>query len=66
MGTVQVTIRDLFILSLVLILVAYYAGAIQLGKTLFTGTNMLLLTATGRDQSGQFAPYPSGGTTDNG
>jgi len=50
----------IFVLSLILILVAYYAGAQQIGATLFNGANNLILTATGRTSSGQFAAYPSG------
>lgn len=48
-------------LAFVLILVAYWAGSVQVGKTLFSGVNMLGLTFTGRDQQGKFAPYPGNG-----
>ena len=54
------TTRYLFILAVILILVAYYAGANSLGKTIFGGINTLGLTFTGRNDKGQFAAYPKG------
>jgi hypothetical protein len=48
----------LFWLAVILILVAYYAGANQLLKTGFAGANQLDLTATGRNAAGNFAAYP--------
>jgi hypothetical protein len=54
------TIQYLFILALVLIVVAYFAGANQLLGTAFGGLNSLGLTYTGRTSSGQFAAYPTG------
>jgi hypothetical protein len=62
MDEVGRTARYLFILALVLILVAYYAGTNQLGQTLFSGVNQLGLTFTGRNAQGQFAAYPTGGS----
>lgn len=50
----------IFVLSVLLIVVAYYAGATQVGGTLFNGFNNLILTSTGRDSQGNFASYPSG------
>lgn len=50
----------IFALSLVLILVAYYAGTKAVGGTLFGGLNTLILSSTGRTQQGAFASYPSG------
>jgi len=55
------TMRYLFILALVLLVLAYYAGAKQVGATFFSGVNQLGLTFTGRNQAGQFAAYPTGG-----
>ena len=52
-------LRYLFILAIVLILVAYYAGAVNLGSTIFSGVNTLGLTFTGRDKTGNFAAYPT-------
>jgi hypothetical protein len=54
------TIQYLFILALVLIVVAYFAGANKLLGTFFGGVNQLGLTYTGRDTSGKFAAYPTG------
>ena len=54
------TIRYLFLLSLLLIALAYYAGANKLLGTTFQGVNTLGLTFTGRNDKGQFAAYPSG------
>lgn len=48
----------IFVLSLALIFVAYYAGTKAVGGTLFSGLNSLILTSTGRDTQGQFASYP--------
>ena len=61
MDTLQRTISYLFILSLVLILVAYWAGSNAVLGTLFSGTNTLGLTFMGRNAQGQFAAYPTGG-----
>ena len=61
------TVRYLFILALVLMVLAYYVGANNLLGTIFSGANTLGLTYTGRNQNGQFAPYPRGATaTGNG
>lgn len=53
-------IRYLFILALVLILVAYFAGSTQLFSTFGTQIGNLGLIFTGRNQQGQFASYPTG------
>jgi hypothetical protein len=63
METADRTIRYLFVLAFVLIIVAYFAGSNQLLGTAFKGANALDLTVTGRDQYGQFAAYPTGGPT---
>lgn len=55
-------ITYLFILALVLVAVAYYAGvktdAVALGGVI----NSVLNTSTGRNSTGQFQPYPGGFT----
>lgn len=51
------TIRYIFILSLVLIAVAYYLGTTNVLNSLFSGANSILLTSTGRTSSGAFAGY---------
>ena len=61
MDEIDRTVRYLFVLAVILILVAYYAGANTLAKTGLAGLNTLDLTATGRNAQGQFAAYPTGG-----
>jgi len=58
MDTLDTSMKYLFILAVILILVAYWAGSTGLLKTLFSGVNTLDLTATGRTSAGTFAPYP--------
>lgn len=58
MDTATRTIFYLFVLSLILILVAYYAGSQALLTTIFAGTNQIGNTFTGRNAQGQFAAYP--------
>ena len=60
METADRTIRYLFILAVILILVAYYVGSQKLAGTFFGGVNTLGLTFTGRDAGGKFASYPGG------
>lgn len=61
MDEFQRTLRYLFILALVLVFLAYWAGANQLAQTGISGVNQLGLTFTGRDNQGKFAAYPTGG-----
>lgn len=61
MGEVQRTIFYLFVLAVILIVVAYWGGSKQILQTIFSGANTLDLTATGRDSSGKFAAYATGG-----
>jgi hypothetical protein len=58
MDEVSRTIRYLFILGLVLIVVAYWAGSNALLGTGIKGIVSLDNTATGRNAQGQFANYP--------
>ena len=60
MDEIERTTRYLFILALMLILVAYWAGANKLLGTTIGGVNTLGLTYTGRNAAGQFAAYPTG------
>ena len=60
METTDRTIRYLFFLAVLLMLLAYFVGAKGLAGTLFSGVNQLGLTSTGRTSSGSFAGYPSG------
>lgn len=55
-------IRYIFILSLILILVAYFAGTQRVAETFGTQITNLIDVVTGRVPStGQFASYPTGG-----
>jgi hypothetical protein len=53
----------IFILSLVLVIVAYYVGFQTDVGTLSTAINNLVMAATGRNSSGTFSAYPTGATT---
>ena len=57
METADRTIRYLFFLAVLLMLLAYYVGAKGLAGTVFSGVNQLGLTFTGRTKSGAFAGY---------
>lgn len=50
----------IFVLSLVLILVAYYAGVQTDAGAFSSAINSGIQTVTGRTNNGQFAAYPSG------
>lgn len=54
-------LRDTFIISVLLILVVYWVGSTHLLDALLTKPVPLLYAATGRDSSGAFQNYPSGG-----
>lgn len=54
-------IRYIFILSVILILVAYYLGTVRVLDTFGTQLGNIIDISTGRTTSGQFAAYPSGG-----
>lgn len=58
METTDRTIRYLFFLAVLLMLLAYFVGAKGLFGSIFSGVNQLGLTFTGRTSSGQFAGYP--------
>lgn len=59
MSEVDSAIRYIFVLSLILIIVAYYVGSQNVLSTLGTATTGLLYTATGRTSQGTFTPYPA-------
>lgn len=60
MSVVEKTIFYIFILSLVLIALAYYAG-LQTDVGAFQGfVSSLINTSTGRNAQGNFASYPGG------
>ena len=54
-------LRYIFWLSLILIVVAYYAGSVKVLNQVGQSVGSLILTSTGRNAQGQFASYPSGG-----
>ena len=60
MDEVDKALRYIFIISLVLVLVAYWAGTRGVANAFGTQLNQLILTVTGRNAQGQFAAYPSG------
>lgn len=61
MDGVSEAIRYIFVLSLILIVVAYFTGSTGVLNSLFSGVNKIALTATGRTQQGTFASYPTNG-----
>lgn len=54
-------LRYIFVLSFILIIVAYYAGSQNIIKTGGTALTNLTYAVSGRTPQGQFASYPSGG-----
>ena len=55
------TIQYIFLLSALLIVVAYFVGAATETNSLASGLTKLVMAVTGRNAQGQFASYPSGG-----
>lgn len=53
-------IADIFWLSIVLIIVAYFVGFVSDTKTVASALTGLINVATGRNAAGQFANYPGG------
>jgi len=53
-------VRYLFVLAVIFLFLAYYAGANKLLGTGFSGVNSLGNTFTGRNQAGQLAGYAQG------
>lgn len=53
-------VRYLFVLAVLFLILAYYAGANKLLGTSVAGINMLGLTFTGRNQQGNLAGYAQG------
>lgn len=61
------TIRYIFIISVILVLVAYYVGTTQVASTFGQQISNIIDVTTGRNPStGQFASYPSGGNSSGG
>lgn len=57
------TIRYIFLLSALLIVVAYFVGAATDTNSLANGLVKITYAATGRTPQGQFAAYPGGAST---
>jgi hypothetical protein len=58
---VMVAIRYIFIISVILVLVAYYAGTVKVGTAFGQQLTNLVNVSTGRNpQTGNFAAYPAG------
>lgn len=55
------TIRYMFFLMALLIIVAYFVGAATETNSLASGATKLIYALTGRSSTGQFSAYPSGG-----
>ena len=60
MDEIDKTLNYIFILSLVLIAVAYYAGSTKVLGTIGQQVGNLILVSTGRTSDGKFADYPKG------
>lgn len=58
MNTGDQVVRDIFLLSLFLVAVAYFVGFVSDTNSVFSAVRSLILTVTGRDQNGNFAGYP--------
>jgi len=56
--TLRTTLQYIFVLSLVLVVVVYWAGTQKVLETIFSKVNTIILTSTGRKASGEFANYP--------
>jgi len=63
MTEVDKALTYIFWLSLLLILVAYYAGSVKLFHEIGVSVGNLILVSTGRDSSGKFAAYPANAPT---
>jgi hypothetical protein len=58
---VMVAIRYIFIISVILVLVAYYAGTVKVGTAFGQQLTNLVSVSTGRNPTtGAFAAYPTG------
>ena len=60
------TIRYIFLLSALLIIVAYFAGAASDVNSFTRGLTKISYAVTGRNAQGNFAAYPTGGPTSYG
>ena len=58
MGELDKALRYIFILSLILVVVAYYAGSTKVLGALGQQLGSIILVSTGRNTQGNFAGYP--------
>lgn len=58
MDELDKALHYIFILSLILIAVAYFAGTTKVLNSLGSNLGSLILTSTGRNAQGNFANYP--------
>ena len=64
MGELDKALNYIFWLSLILVIVAYYAGSTRVLDSIGKQVGNLILISTGRDiTSGNFAAYPSNAPT---
>lgn len=59
----QQALRYFFILSALLIIVVYFAGSSKVADAFANMIQTISYAATGRNASGNFAAYPTGGPT---
>ncbi len=63
MGELDKALNYIFWLSMVLVIVAYYAGSTRVLDSIGKQVGSLILISTGRDSSGAFAGYPQNAPT---
>lgn len=61
MGTINTALLYLFLMSLLLVALAYYTGLVSDAGAVKDALVGILYAATGRNSSGQFQAYPSHG-----
>lgn len=59
MGQISQAERDLFLLAVLLIVVAYFVGFTTDANAIFSGISNLVLVGSGRNAQGNFAAYPA-------
>jgi hypothetical protein len=60
MDEIDKALTYIFWLSMALVLIAYYAGSVNLLNAIGANVGGLILTSTGRTNTGTFAAYPTG------
>lgn len=62
MDDLNTTITDIFVVSILLVVVVYFVGFATDVSTVSTAAKGLIYAATGRNSAGQFQNYPQGAT----